>query len=152
MTANNVGSPSKYIFMSMEDLGYVREALNCNMSYNANDAMRILNKNELISRHIITKCEHCPQCENMSMSYQWLTNLVEDYKINSLLVVVVGGSTRLEVEKLKNIEILTNSVKIVYMDEEPGQINLCEVGDNNDNDALKSFSKTSVSIKNKNIF
>lgn len=140
----------------MKDLIQEGEGPQCNMSANvmARDITSMRNKRLILneekelplSRQIITKCEHCSQCLNdLSLIHQWLSNFAIESKIQSLLVVVIGGSMtpRINPETLKS-----ENVKFVYMDEEPGPIMSCEIGDSTDNDALKSFSKTSVRFFN----
>lgn len=83
--------------------------------------------------------------------------------LQSLLIIVYGssseGSSRStsgsglvngQFKELERIKLMDNTVaKFVFINEEPGQLTLCElITDSIENDALKNFSKTSVSFKN----
>lgn len=67
-----------------------------------------------------------------------LTRVANELSLQSLLVIVHRNLDALKVDN--------TLVKFVFMeDDDPGSLTLCEIGDPGDGDALRSFSKTSVS-------
>ncbi|KAI1731681.1 ring finger domain-containing protein [Ditylenchus destructor] len=89
---------------------------------------------------VITRCDNCSQCpQELPYIHRAMTRAAIDNGLASLLVIV---GHRDAMDHIKLVE--NNLAKFVYMDDEPGPLSLCELTDAADNDALKSFSKTSV--------
>lgn len=85
-----------------------------------------------------------------------MSRLAVKANLQSLLIIIheKDGSTSTsslvnsQFKELERIKLMDNSIaKFVFMNEEPGQLTLCElITDNTENDALKNFSRTSVNL------
>lgn len=83
-----------------------------------------------------------------------MSRLAIEANLRSLLIIIHGSDSSTsssnlvngQFKELERIKLMDNTIaKFVFMNEEPGQLTLCElITDNIENDALKNFSRTSV--------
>lgn len=95
-------------------------------------------------RLVVTKCDNCSDCPTeMHYIHRYMTRRAAESNLLSLLVIVTQRDGQFD-----HIRLAENTnTKFVFMEEDvkPTQLTFCELADTGDSDALKSFSKTSVS-------
>uniref|UniRef100_A0A1I8B481 RING-type domain-containing protein n=1 Tax=Meloidogyne hapla TaxID=6305 RepID=A0A1I8B481_MELHA len=101
------------------------------------------------SGYLVAKCVECSKCpQELLHLHRALTQLAVNAKLQSLIIVVDKELERLRPSSSRTTPGNTPLVKFVFSassDDDGGLLSLCDPnGDGNDNESLKSFSKTSV--------
>lgn len=137
------GGSAKFLYQPLDQLIGSSTTNVCNLSFAQLTSEPRIAPTTLSTerRLVITRCENCSLCPSeIPTVHRLLTRVATELSLQSLLVIVHKNFETLKVEN--------TLVKFVFMeDDDPGSLTLCEIGDPSDGDALRSFSKTSVSIQ-----